>query len=280
LPEKDFSPLLEGFSALSGLSESFFSAVWKQNLAMLQPLRYSSGSTAFIRRIKAVEVTMIRIGIIDSHEEYREELYNMLNCQDDFEIIGLGKDGYEAVRLVDLGKPDVVLLDIDLPYADGVKTASLIKSRSPSTAIVILSDVSDYRYIFKAFHSGVSCYLSRKTTPDFLSQSIRTVYCGGSLIAPEFVAGTSRIFSALADYIPAHKDKPLWQREKFRLPKNVSTTELRVIGCVGKGFTNREIAEHLELREGTVRNYISSLLQKTGLRDRTQLAIFSIKHGF
>jgi DNA-binding NarL/FixJ family response regulator len=223
---------------------------------------------------------MIRIAIIDSREEYRKELYGILNCQDDFEIIGFGKDGYEAVRLVDLDKPDVILLDIDLPYADGVKTASLIKSRSPSTAVVVFSDVDDYRYIFNALHSGVSCYLSRKTAPDFLFQSIRTVYFGGSLIAPEFITGKNQLFSALArEYIPAHESNPPRQREKPRLPKNVSVTELKVIGCVGKGLTNREIAEQLELREGTVRNYVSSVLQKTGLRDRTQLAIFSIQHG-
>ncbi|MDR2049323.1 MAG: response regulator transcription factor [Treponema sp.] len=224
---------------------------------------------------------MIRIAIIDSREEYRKELYSILNCQDDFEIIGLGKDGYEAVRLVDLNKPDVILLDIDLPYADGVKTASLIKSRSPSTAVVVFSDVDDYRYIFNALHSGVSCYLSRKTTPDFLSQSIRTVYFGGSLIAPEFITEKSRFFSNLVhESVPAYENNPSGQRKKPRLPKNVSVTELRVIGCVGKGLTNREIAEQLKLREGTVRNYISSVLQKTGLRDRTQLAIFSIQHGF
>jgi DNA-binding NarL/FixJ family response regulator len=222
---------------------------------------------------------MIRIAIIDSQEEYRKELYSILNCQDDFEIIGLGKDGYEAVRLVDSSKPDVILLNIDLPCADGIKTASLIKVRSPSTAIIVFSDVDDCRYIFKAFHNGVSCYLSRKTTPDFLSQSIRTVYFGGSLIAPEFTDGTSRVFSSLADYIPAYQNKPARQGERPHLPKNVSNTELLVIGCVGKGLANREIAEELELREGTVRNYISSLLQKTGLRDRTQLAIFSLKHG-
>jgi DNA-binding NarL/FixJ family response regulator len=224
-------------------------------------------------------MTMIRIGIIDSHEEYRKELYSILNCQEDFEIIGLGKDGYEAVRLVDLSKPDVILLDVDLPCADGVKTASLIKARSPSTAIIIFSDVDDCRYIFNAFHNGVSCYLSRETTPDFLFQSIRMVYHGGSLIAPKFTAGTKRFFSAMVEYLPAYQNRPLLQKEMPRLPKNVSHTELRVIGCLGKGLTNREIAEHLELREGTVRNYISSLLQKTGLRDRTQLAIFSIEHG-
>jgi DNA-binding NarL/FixJ family response regulator len=221
---------------------------------------------------------MIRIAIIDSREEYRKELYSTLNCQDDFEIIGFGKDGYEAVRLVDLDKPDVILLDIDLPYADGVKTASLIKSRSPSTAVVVFSDVDDYRYIFNALHSGVSCYLSRKTAPDFLFQSIRTVYFGGSLIAPEFTAGKNRLSSTLVhEYIPLYESNP--SREKSRLLENVSLTELRVMGCVGRGLANREIAEQLKLREGTVRNYISAALQKTGLRDRTQLAIFSIQHG-
>jgi DNA-binding NarL/FixJ family response regulator len=221
---------------------------------------------------------MVRIIIVDSREDYRKELYGVLNCQEDFEIIGLGKDGYEAVRLVDLNKPDVILLDIDLPYADGVKTASLVKARSPSTAIVIFSDVDDYRYISSAFRAGISCYLSKKTTPDFLVHSIRTVYCGGSLIAPEFAAGARRAFSALAhEYIPAYKNNS--SRQKSHLPQNVSHTELRVMGCVGKGLTNREIAEQLKLREGTVRNYISAVLQKTGLRDRTQLAIFSIEHG-
>jgi DNA-binding NarL/FixJ family response regulator len=222
---------------------------------------------------------MIHITIIDSHEEYRKELYSILNCQDDFEIIGLGKDLYEAIRLVDLNKPDVILLDIDLPHANDVKTASLIKSRSPCTAVIVFSDVGDSCHIIDAFHSGVSCYLSRKTAPDFLFQSIRMVYHGGSLIAPEFTAGTRRVFSTMAERIPAYGNNPSRQGKKPRLPKNVSHTELRVIGCVGKGLTNREIAEQLELREGTVRNYISAVLQKTGLRDRTQLAIFSIEHG-
>jgi DNA-binding NarL/FixJ family response regulator len=225
---------------------------------------------------------MIRITIIDSHEEYQKELYSILNCQEDFEIIGLGKDGYEAVRLVDQNKPDVVLLDIDLPHVDGVKTASLIKSRFPSTAVIVFSDVDDSGHIIDAFHGGVSCYLSRETPPDFLFQAIRMAYHGGSLIAPEFTAGTRRIFSAMAEHVPAfpvYKNNPARQGKKPCLPKNVSHSELRVIGCVGKGLNNREIAERLELREGTVRNYISAVLQKTGLRDRTQLAIFSIEHG-
>jgi DNA-binding NarL/FixJ family response regulator len=223
-------------------------------------------------------VTTIRIGIVDSRDECRQELYNTLSCQDDFEIIGLGRDGYEAVRLVDENKPDIVLLDIDLPYADGVKTASLIKSRSPSTGVVVLSDIDDYFYIFNAFLSGVSCYLSRSPAPDFLSLSIRTVRYGGSLIAPEFAAKANRGFSVFVhEYAPLYKNR--LSRERSRLPRNVSHTELRVIGCVGRGLANREIAETLGLREGTVRNCISSVLQKTGLRDRTQLAIFSIKHG-
>jgi DNA-binding NarL/FixJ family response regulator len=138
--------------------------------------------------------------------------------------------------------------------------------------------VDDYHYIFDAFRAGVSCYLSKETTPDFLSQAVRMVYYGGNLLAPEFTAGARRAFSVLAsEYIPAYKNNP--SQKRIRLPKNVSLKELRVMGCVGKGLTNREIAERLELREGTVRNYISSLLQKTGLRDRTQLAIFSIEHG-
>ncbi|MDR0403507.1 MAG: response regulator transcription factor [Treponema sp.] len=223
---------------------------------------------------------MIRIVIVDSQEEHRQKLCSILNCQDDFEIIGIGKDGYDAVRLVDRNRPDVILLDIDLSYADSIKTAALIKSRSPSAAIIVFSDVDDYRHILRAFYSGVSCYLSRKTAPDFLFQSIRTVCRGGNLLAPEFAAGTTRAFSVLADYVLTYKSDPSQRRETSCLPQNVSHTELRVIGCVGKGLTNREIAEQLKLREGTVRNYISSLLQKTGLRDRTQLAIFSIEHGF
>lgn len=216
---------------------------------------------------------MIRIAIIDSQTEYGKKLSRILACQQDFKVIGLGKDGYEALRIVDVHKPDIVVLDNDLPYVDGVTAAALIKSRSPSTAVIILSRLDDL-HILDAFSSGVSGYVTRTTSPDFLSQSIRTVYYGGSLLSPEIAAHASRLFS---DFV--HEQTALTSRPLPKLPKNVSVKELQVMGCLGRGLTNREIADTLKLREGTVRNYISSVLQKTGLRDRTQIALFSLTHG-
>jgi DNA-binding NarL/FixJ family response regulator len=222
---------------------------------------------------------MIKIVIIDDQERYRNGMRMLLSTQGDFEVSGVGKDGYEAIKLVDSLKPDVVVLDINLHFVDGAKVISIIKYRSPATAIIILTSLDGDEYIQKAICNGASGYLLKSLEMEGLIEKIRTIYKGGSLMAPEITTKVFRMFSELT----RHQDKP---SDIYPLPaanrpllSTMSRIELQIMGFVGQGLSNQEIALRLCLREGTIRNYISTLLQKTALRDRTQMAIFAIHNG-
>jgi DNA-binding NarL/FixJ family response regulator len=223
---------------------------------------------------------MIKIVIIDGQQADRERMNAFLSTQNDFEIVGIGGDGYEAIRLVENLKPDIALLDINLQYLDGVQVISILKIRSPDTSIIILTTIDDDEYVFKAICNGTSGYLLKTTNmEDTLAEGIRTVYNGGSLMTPKIATKAFRIFSTLV------KEKNIlhyfYQFQEELTPKlpPISQTEFKITACIGQGLSNKEIAGILHLREGTIRNYISSILQKTGLRDRTQVAIYAVRNG-
>ena len=237
---------------------------------------------------------MIRILIVDSHEEYRNELCEFLSNQNDFTVVGLGGDSYTAIKLADSLKPDIVLMDTNLPMGDGIKTAALIKYRSPRTSIIVNWDGKDKRVFLNIFNS-ISGYITKEPDNKLLCHGIRAVYYGGSLVAPEIAkkiksitAGlTENMLNSHGELLPIRFSKQAESRiAKERndrsiavLPRSISYSEMQIMGYVGLGYTNKEIAKKLCLTEGTVRNYLSSVLHKTGFRDRTQVAIYAIKVG-
>jgi DNA-binding NarL/FixJ family response regulator len=235
---------------------------------------------------------MVGIVIVDGHEEYRNYLCDYLSNQRDFEVVGAAADSYEAIRLVDTHKPDVVLMDGNLPEGDGEKTAALIRYKSPNTQ-VILNGNGDERRILSVFLSGVSGYLTKKADGELLCHGIRTVYYGGSLISAEVAVKFRRIAAGLAGKVlksrgelrSAQFDRRKQNTDRFpddvpeELPQIISPSEIQIMSFVGQGYSNREISEKIGLSEGTIRNYVSSLLQKLGFRDRIQIAIYAIKTG-
>lgn len=238
---------------------------------------------------------MIRIAIVDDQDMVRESLRILLQAQADFDVVGIGKDGYEALKLVTTLQPDVLLLDIRMPVMDGVAATETLKLKSPNTAIIILTTFNDDEYVLRAIKNGASGYLLKSAGLDELAQAIRTVHNGGSLMSPDVATKAFRLFSALAkneeqNRVPAahapsppHKNNANPQDpEPFRkpgLPTNLTKTELQIMSLIGQGWANKEVASKLGLSEGTVRNYISSILLKTELRDRTQIAIYAVRHG-
>ena len=240
---------------------------------------------------------MIRILIVDGQDEYRSYLFEYLSNQKDFEVVGAGKDSYDAVKLVEAQKPDVVLMDINLPLGDGVKTAALIKYRSPNTQVIINWDGKERR-ILSVFFNDISGYITKQINNDLLCHAIRAVYYGGSLVAPEIAVKFRSIITGLSGDVLKNRGelrsnrsnndarrqkKPEYSGDgtgsRKELPGSISPSEKQIMGFVGQGYTNREIAEKLCLTEGTIRNYISSVLHKTGFRDRTQVAIYAVKVG-
>jgi len=217
---------------------------------------------------------MIRVAVVDDQELVRDSLRVLLSAQNDFEVVGIGKDGYDALKLVESLKPDVLLLDIRMPIMDGVEATAMLKKKSPETAIVILTTFDDDEYVLKAIRNGASGYLLKSAGMDVLAAAIRTVHGGGSLMTPEIATKAFRLFSELAN-----EHGPSSEGEKTEVPSDLSRTELQLMALIGSGRANKEAASEMGLSEGTVRNYISTILQKTGLRDRTQLAIFAVRNG-
>ncbi len=222
---------------------------------------------------------MIRVAIVDDQELVRDSLRILLSAQADLEVVGIGKDGYDALRLVEKLKPDVLLLDIRMPIMDGVEATATLKKKSPETSIIILTTFDDDEYVLKAIRNGASGYLLKSSGMDELAQAIRTVHSGGSLMTPEIATKAFRLFSELARERGPSSSGHRSELDGAILPSELSRTEVRIMAMVGAGRSNKEIAAELDFSDGTMRNYISAILQKTGLRDRTQLAIFAVRNG-
>jgi DNA-binding NarL/FixJ family response regulator len=208
---------------------------------------------------------MIRIVIVDGKDSDRGDTAKILSAQRDFEVVATGKDGFDAIRLVDSHKPDMLLLDINLSYLDGVKTASILNSRHPRMAVIILTRLDDARHMHNAINSGVSGYLFKHKNMEKLADVLRVIHGSGCLIFPRSVLG----------FVPGEARS----KEDRQFPLNLSKAELQIIRYIGEGLENPEIAEKMRLKIGTIRNHISVIFQKTALRNRTQLAIFAIHHG-
>jgi DNA-binding NarL/FixJ family response regulator len=217
---------------------------------------------------------MIKIVIADGQDVYRDNVKSFLSTQKDFEIIGTGKDGYEAIKLTVALQPDIVLMDIHLPLIDGAWVSAILKFRSPATSVIILSDFTDDEDIQRAICNGVAGYLVKASDLDYLARVIRIVYNGDCFLSPKIVTRVFRFISTIA----THKTLPIPGNDKMPFPE-ISAVETLIMSYIGQGLSNKEIAEKLKLKQGTIRNHISAILKKTNLRDRTQIAIFAITRG-
>jgi len=210
--------------------------------------------------------------IADDQELIRESLRIVLNINPDMEVIGVTENGQETIDLVRAKKPDVILMDVRMPILDGVQCTRLIKEAYPEIRIIILTTFDDDEYVYNALKYGASGYLLKGVSVPELTQAVRTVVSGGAMINPNIAVKVVKLFSRLA-------------QGNFSIPVEegaaalLGRTERKVALLVGRGLSNREIAEKLCLSEGTVRNNLSTVLSKLALRDRTQLAIWAVQTG-
>ncbi|MDR2536638.1 MAG: response regulator transcription factor [Treponema sp.] len=229
---------------------------------------------------------MIKIIIIDKHESERNRSQTILASQNDFEIVGQGKDSYDALVLVKTHKPHIAILDICLDIIDGIEIAPLLKQTSPSTTILLLTSLADEKHICKAAaRHEVQGYILKDTDIDTLVTAVRHVYHGGCFISPTISNKTYRIFSNLLQKMDVSKPLSAIPPKAVKSPKassvleNISNIELQIMTYISQGYTTKEIAERFSLAAGTVRNYLSSGMQKAGLQHRTQIPLFAIRHG-
>ena len=204
----------------------------------------------------------LRIVIADDQDLMRAGLRTLLELESDFEVIGEAADGREAVAVATRTMPDVVLMDMQMPGVDGVEANQALTTQMPGTRVLILTTFDDEHYVFDGLRAGASGYLLKDVSGAELASAVRTVAAGGAVIGPA-VAGKvlGRVTGAGGDArVPA-------------LIEPLSERETDILRAIADGLSNPEIGRRLGLAEGTVKNYVSRILQKTGTEDRTQAAM-------
>ena len=215
---------------------------------------------------------MIKVLIVDDQELFRESLKVVLSVSDNIRVTDAVSGVAQALKSAEQERPDVVLMDMRMPGMDGVEGTRLFKKRWPDIKIIVLTTFDDDDYIFGALKNGASSYLLKGSSISKLSESIRIAYEDGAIMTPTVATKVINQFSHMA------QGTSRLQVDKEAV-KDISKSEWQIIQTVGSGMSNKEIAHELSLSEGTVRNSISNILFKLGLRDRTQLAIWAVQTG-
>jgi len=206
----------------------------------------------------------IRILLVDDQRLMREGLRILLELEPDLEIAGEATNGQEALDTYAEIEPDVVLMDVRMPGMDGVEATWRLRERWPSALVIILTTFDDDEYVFEGLRAGARGYLLKDVSGHDLADAVRTVAAGGALIEPSVARRVVAEFARMAPPIRKPDDglaEPLLERER------------EILRLMAQGLTNREIADRLSLAQGTVKNYVTTILQKLGARDRTQAAL-------
>ncbi|MET7649309.1 response regulator transcription factor [Streptomyces sp. NPDC005426] len=207
---------------------------------------------------------LIRVLLVDDHQVVRRGLRTFLEIQDDIEVVGEAADGAEGVARAEELRPDVVLMDIKMPGTDGIEALRGLRELENPAKVLIVTSFTEQRTVVPALRAGASGYVYKDVDPDALAGAIRSVYAGHVLLQPE-VAG-----ALLAQDEPGTgtgRGSTLTERER------------EVLGLIADGRSNREIARALVLSEKTVKTHVSNILMKLDLSDRTQAALWAVRHG-
>jgi DNA-binding NarL/FixJ family response regulator len=206
----------------------------------------------------------IRLLIVDDQRLMREGLRTLLELEHGFEIVGEAANGQAALDAYAELMPDVVLMDIRMPGMDGVEATRRLCTSWPETKVIILTTFDDDANVFEGLRAGAVGYLLKDLSGQELAIAVRTVYAGGALIEPTVAK------RVMAEFARLH---PPARTIDEGLPEPLTEREVAVLKLVSAGLSNREIGHKLGLSEGTVKNYVTSVLQKIGVRDRTQAAL-------
>lgn len=206
---------------------------------------------------------MINVLIVDDQPLARQGLLAVLSLADDIEVVGEASNGQEAILSAAELKPDIILMDIRMPVMNGIDATREILSRQEGIHVLMLTTFDEDEYIVNALKAGASGYLLKDTRPQDLIASIGLVHHGHLQFGPAVAA---KVLSRLQPYVPKPKNDIL---------KFMSAREQEVLRLIAKGLSNDEIAKQLSLSDGTVRNYVSSVLTQLAVRDRTQAALWA-----
>ena len=216
---------------------------------------------------------MVKIMIADDQQLIRESLKIILDSDPDFEVVKVVGSGQEVLDALKTESIDIILMDVRMPNMSGVDCTRIVKKEYPNIKVIILTTFDDDEYIYDALKYGASGYLLKGCSLEELSLAIHNVLSGGACFNPNVAGKVAQFFSEMAN---SNVDVSF---ENENTDVELSDTEWKIIAQIGHGYSNKEIAQKLGFSEGTIRNYLSVILDKLSLRDRTQLAIWYVSRG-
>lgn len=208
----------------------------------------------------------IKIILIDDHTLFRSGIKALLSRQSDFDVIGEAADGFTGIKLVEQMRPDIVLLDLDMPVMNGRETLAQILSSNPQQTVVMLTVSEDNDDLTECMRIGARGFLLKNINADFLLDSIRKAVDGDNVFSPEM---TTRLVQSLISPASPRTD---------HLLSTLTPREMEILGYLAAGHSNKVIARHLDLAESTVKVHVQNLLRKLNLSSRVQAAVYAVQH--
>ncbi len=213
-----------------------------------------------------MESKRIRVLIVDDHTIVRKGLHALLSMKPDIEVVGEAANGQQAITQVAALQPDVILMDLVMPEMDGIEATRQIKSKEPGAHILVLTSFATDDRLFPAIKAGAQGYLLKDSSPEDLVQAIHQVYLGESSLHP---AIARKVLQELAS-----------PPERPAASEPLTDREVEILRLVGRGLSNREIAEQLTITETTVRTHMANILGKLHLATRSQAVLYALREGF
>jgi DNA-binding NarL/FixJ family response regulator len=224
----------------------------------------------------ACPIVTIRVVLADDQPLLRKGFRMILEAEEDLTVVGEAGDGHDAVRLVELYAPDVVLMDVRMPSLDGIEATRSITTSGSLSRVLILTTFDLDEYAFSALRAGASGFVLKDVPPDELAQAIRTVARGDAVVSPRI---TKRLLEEYADQLPDPSARGRQGDSISAVLDRLTGREKDVLFAVADGLSNAEIAERLFVSEATVKSHVGRILAKLGLRDRVQAVVLAYQTG-